>query len=84
MESAVEQTPWAVSLAVSLIPLILYVGMFVWAARRIAKALTSSDGRTMGTLLAECSSELKRTNELLDRLGGDKQAPSPTPEKTQG
>jgi len=67
-----EDVPWFVSLIVSWLPFVLIIGSFLWVGRRIARALVSDDGRTIGQAIDEHRQELKRSADLLERLVSDR------------
>jgi hypothetical protein len=62
-----EDVPWAVSLVVAVLPLVLLLGTLIWAARHIAKALTTWEGRSIAEVAEEYGRELKRSNDLIER-----------------
>jgi hypothetical protein len=67
----VEEVPWYVSLIVSWLPFIFTFVMFLWAGRRIARAVEMSlrtpDGRPVGQVLEEFVREMQRQNDLLQQ-----------------
>jgi hypothetical protein len=66
-----QETHWLVSLVVSWGSLLLVLGTIVWGARRIAKALTTWEGRSIAQIADEYLRELKRSNEMLERFMSD-------------
>jgi ATP-dependent Zn protease len=68
-----EEVPWFVSLIVSWLPFILMIGSFMWVGRRIARALMSNGGKSIGQAIEEHRQELKRSTDLLERLVSDRQ-----------
>jgi hypothetical protein len=62
-----EDVHWSVSLAVTVIPLVLFLGTVIWGARHIAKALTTWEGRSIAQIADEYGRELKRSNDLIER-----------------
>jgi hypothetical protein len=57
-----EDAPWYVSLIVSVVPLLLYMGSILWLARQIRKSLTTADGRSLAQVFADITAEMKRSN----------------------
>jgi hypothetical protein len=57
-----EDVPWYVSLIVSVVPLLLYMGSILWLARQIRKSLTTADGRSLAQVFADIAAEMKRSN----------------------
>ena len=53
---------WVISLIVSWLPLILWLGSVWWLIRTIKKCLTTKDGRSITTVVEELSSHIKRSN----------------------
>ena len=66
-----QETHWLVSLPVSWGSLLLVLGTIVWGARRVAKALTSRERRSIAEIADEYGRELKRSNDLLERFMAD-------------
>jgi ATP-dependent Zn protease len=69
-----DDAPWFVSLIVSWLPFLLIIGSFLRVGRRIARALVSADGKSIGQAIDEHRHELKRTADLLERLVADRKA----------
>jgi hypothetical protein len=63
-----DETPWYVSLLVSWLPLLLLVGLSIWTVRSFTRALRTRDGRSVGQVIDEYGSELKRSNDRLEPL----------------
>ena len=58
------ETHWAVSLAISIIPLILFLTIVWWHARQIKKCLMTRDGRSIADVLDELKIEISRDKSL--------------------
>lgn len=59
-----NDVPWYVSLIVSFLPLVLFLGAVVWHGRQLRKCMTTKDGRTLADVFADIAREKKRENEL--------------------
>jgi cell division protease FtsH len=62
-----EQTPWQISLLVSWLPFLLWVGVMFW----IGRALTAPDGRRIAEIMSESTSQSKQLNERIERMMSD-------------
>jgi hypothetical protein len=62
---------WLVRLIVSVVPFQLLLATMIWSARRIAKAFTSWEGRSIAQIANEYGRELKRSNDMLERFMSD-------------
>jgi hypothetical protein len=71
-----DQVPWFVSLFVAWSPFLLIIASLLWVGRRIARALTSHDGKSIGEAIDQHRQELKRSNDLLERLLSDPARPN--------
>jgi len=63
-----DNVPWFVSLVVAWLPFLLTLGLWVWAVRMISRALRTPDGRSIGQVVDECGSELRKANGRLEHL----------------
>jgi ATP-dependent Zn protease len=63
-----ESVPWFVSLLVSWLPFLLTLAVWIWTARMISRALRTPDGRSIGQVVDECGSELRKSNDRLEQL----------------
>jgi cell division protease FtsH len=63
-----DSVPWFVSLLVSWLPFLLTLPVWFWAVRVIGQALRTRDGRSIGQVVDECSSELRKSNDRLEQL----------------
>src|SRR5262249_26939887 len=63
-----ENVPWFVSLLVSWLPFLLTLALWIWAVRMISRALRTPDGRSIGQVVDECGSELRKSNDRLEQL----------------
>jgi cell division protease FtsH len=65
---APDNVPWYISLLISWLPFLLTIGLWIWAVRMISRALSTSDGRSIGQVVDECGSELRKSNDRLEQL----------------
>jgi ATP-dependent Zn protease len=65
---AQDNVPWFVSLAVSWLPFLSLIALWIWGLRRISLGLRTPDGRTIGQIVDEFSSELRKSNDRLEQL----------------
>jgi len=63
-----DNVPWFVSLLVSWLPFLLTLALWIWAARMISRALRTPDGRSIGQVVDEWGSELRKSNDRLEQL----------------
>jgi len=63
-----QEPPWWFSLIVATLPLLAMIGSIIWAGRRIARTLVSRDGKPVSQVIDEHWHELKRANDLMERL----------------
>jgi cell division protease FtsH len=63
-----DNVPWFVSLLVSWLPFLVTLPLWIWAARMISRALRTPDGRSIGQVVDECGSELRKANDRLEQL----------------
>lgn len=63
-----QEPPWWFSLIVATLPLVAMIGSVVWVGRRIVRALVSRDGRPVTQVIDEHRHELKRVNDMMERL----------------
>src|SRR5215813_7750780 len=63
-----DNVPWFVSLLVSWVPFLLTIALWIWSVRMISRALRTPDGRSIGQVVDECSSELRKSNDRLEQL----------------
>jgi hypothetical protein len=61
-------TPWYVSLIIAWLPFMVLVGLAWWIARRLSNSLRTPDGKSVGEVVEFYGQELKRQNDLLERL----------------
>jgi len=73
-----DEVPWFVSLVVAWLPFIVLIWAWVWIGRKIRWCLSSSDGRSAGQLIDEHTRELRRTNDILERLASQQATSSTT------
>ena len=66
-----DNLPWFVSLLVSWLPFLLTIALWIWSVRMISRALRTPDGRSIGQVVDECGSELRKSNDRLERLLND-------------
>jgi len=60
--------PWFVSLFVSWLPFLSMIALWIWAVRVVSRALRTPDGRSIGEVVDECGSELRKSNDRLEQL----------------
>jgi hypothetical protein len=70
-ENSMEEVPWYVSLIVSWLPFLLFMGATLWVGRRIGRELKTPDGRSLALVVDEYGKELKRSNDMLEQLLAD-------------
>lgn len=76
---AADEVPW-LSLLVSWLPLVLFLATWMAIARMIARALRTPDGRSLGEVVDDHGSELKKLNVRLEQLtSGQPRAAAPPP-----
>jgi len=63
-----DNVPWFVSLLVAWLPFLLTLALWIWAVRMISRALRTPDGRSIGQVVDECGSELRKSNDRLEQL----------------
>src|SRR5262245_23373289 len=63
-----DNVPWFVSLLVAWLPFLFTLALWVWAVRTISQALRTPDGRSIGQVVDECGSELRKSNARLEEL----------------
>jgi cell division protease FtsH len=63
-----DNVPWFVSLLVSWLPFLLTLALWIWAVRAISQALRTPDGRSIGQVVDEFGSELRKSNDRLEQL----------------
>jgi cell division protease FtsH len=63
-----DNVPWFVSLLVSWLPFLFMLTLWVWSVRMISQALRTADGRSLGQVVDECVSELKKSNDRLEQV----------------
>jgi cell division protease FtsH len=68
---AQDNVPWFVSLLVSWLPFLMTIALWVWAIRAIGGALRTADGRSIGQVIDEHGSELRKSNDRLEQLLND-------------
>jgi len=74
-----DQLPWQVSLLVSWLPFLFWVGVMIWVGR----ALTAPDGRRIAEIMSESTSQSKQLNEKIERMMSDYEQRLTTLEKKQ-
>jgi cell division protease FtsH len=63
-----DNVPWFVSLLVAWLPFVMTLTLWIWAVRVISRALRTPDGRSIGQVVDECASELRKSNDRLEQL----------------
>jgi len=63
-----EDVPWFISTLVAWLPFLLTIGLWTWSVRTISSALRAPDGRSIGQVVDECGSELRKSNDRLEQL----------------
>jgi cell division protease FtsH len=63
-----DKVPSLVSLLASWLPFLLTLALWIWAARMISQALRTPDGRSIGQVVDECGSELRKSNDRLEQV----------------
>jgi cell division protease FtsH len=63
-----DNVPWFVSLLLAWLPFLLTLALWIWAVRTISRALRTPDGRSIGQVVNECGSELRKLNDGLEQL----------------
>jgi cell division protease FtsH len=63
-----DNVPWFVSLLLSWVPFLLTVALWIWSVRMISRALRAPDGRSIGQVVDEYGSELRKSNDRLEQL----------------
>jgi len=63
-----DNVPWFVSLLASWLPFLSTLALWVWAVRMISQALRTPDGRSIGQIVDEHGSELRKSNDRLEQL----------------
>ncbi len=56
------------------LPILLLVGVFLYVARRSQSAYSGRDGKTHGEMLEEYIVEMKRQNDLIEKIVQDQEA----------
>lgn len=65
---AQANVPWYFSLLFSWLPFLSLIALWIWGLRRISLALRTPDGRSIGQVVDECGSELRKSNARLEQL----------------
>jgi cell division protease FtsH len=63
-----DKVPWFVSLLVSWVSFLLTIALWIWSVRMISWALRTPDGRSIGQVVDEYGSELRKSNDRLEQL----------------
>jgi cell division protease FtsH len=63
-----DNVPWFVSLLVSWVPFLFTIALWIWSVRMISRALRTPDGRSIGQVVDEYGSELRKSNDRLEQL----------------
>jgi cell division protease FtsH len=63
-----DNVPWFVSLLVAWLPFLFTTAVWIWSVRTIGRALRTPDGRSIGQVVDECGSELRKSNDRLEQL----------------
>jgi cell division protease FtsH len=63
-----DKVPWFVSLLVSWVPFLFTIALWIWSVRTIGRALRTPDGRSIGQVVEEYGSELRKSNDRLEQL----------------
>jgi cell division protease FtsH len=66
-----DNVPWFISLLVSWLPYLMTIAFYVWAIRVIGRTLKTADGRSVGQVIDEHGSELRKSNDRLEQLLND-------------
>jgi cell division protease FtsH len=66
-----DSVPWFVSLLVSWLPFLFTLPLWIWAVRMINRELRTPDGRSIGQVVDECGSELRKSNDRLEQVLND-------------
>jgi ATP-dependent Zn protease len=65
---AADNVPSYISLLVSWLPFLLTIALWIWFVRVIGGAMRTPDGRSIGQVVDECGSELRKSNDRLEQL----------------
>jgi cell division protease FtsH len=65
---AEDNVPWYISLLVSWLPFLSLIALWIWGLRNINLGLRTPDGRSIGQVVDECGSELRKANDRLEQL----------------
>jgi cell division protease FtsH len=63
-----DSVPRYISQLVSWAPFLSLAALWIWGLRNISLGLRTPDGRTIGQVIDECSSELRKSNDRLEQL----------------
>jgi hypothetical protein len=63
-----DNLPWFVSLLVAWLPFLWTTALWIWSVRMISRALRTPDRRSIGQVVDECGSELRKSNDRLEQL----------------
>jgi cell division protease FtsH len=74
-----DSIPWYISLLVSWVPFLSLIALWIWGLRSISLGLRTPDGRTIGQVFDECSSELRKSNDRLEQLLSGRRGASEPP-----
>jgi hypothetical protein len=58
-----SEVPWYVSLIVSWLPFLVWIGTGWYVGRQLRRGLFAKDGRSLADVCAELAVELKRAND---------------------
>jgi cell division protease FtsH len=78
-----DNVPWYISLLVSWLPFLSTIALWIWAvrviSRTIGRALRTPDGRSIGQVVDDCGSELRKSNDRLEQLLNERRDASEQP-----
>jgi cell division protease FtsH len=63
-----DNLPWFASLLIAWLPFLWTTALWIWSVRMISRALRTPDGRSIGQVVDECGSELRKSNDRLEQL----------------
>lgn len=63
-----------ITLIVNWLPVLLLIGVFIYFANRSQRVYTGRDGKTHGEMLEDYIVEMKRQNDLIEKVVQDQEA----------
>jgi cell division protease FtsH len=78
-----DQPPWQITLLISWLPFIVWMGVIIWFTKSVTGPLTAPDGRRIAELMSESTSQSKQLNEKIERMMSDYEQRLTTLEKKQ-